>query len=821
MPAADQASKILALKPDDLRRSCDPSQFDFATTSELEALDRLPGQERALDALDFAAGMDHPGYNLFVLGPKGTGRHMSVKLFLESIASQADAPSDWVYVYCFKSAHHPQAIELPPRTANRFRDAVDTMIDDLKTAIPEIFNTDDYRTQRSAIDSDFNEKQEAAFEALSKKAQAQDVMILRSPMGFALVPSKDGAVLKPDEFNALEEGVREAFQKKIEELQTELAKTLEHIPVLHLEHREEVKRLDAEFTSRAVDVAIRKVSKSTGGLPAIESRMKEVREDLITNSQLFLQEETVPGAPAVPISIGGDDQRFNRYRINVIVANDGDGNSKGVPIVFEDHPTLPKLVGRIEHRAQFGALLTDFTMIRAGALHEANGGYLVLEARKLLSEPFAWEALKRALRAEAIKIVSAADEIGMTSTISLEPDPIPLKLKVVLIGERLLYYLLSALDPDFGELFRIEADFEEEYERNEETVTLYAQLLSSIAKQEDLLPLDPEGVARMIEEAVRMSQDAERISLKIGEVSDLLQQSSYWSARSGKTIIDADDIEKAVSEQRRRTDRMREKSLEAITRDTILIDTDGDAVGQVNGLSVLQIGKTAFGKPSRITVQVRNGSGKVIDIERETKLGGPIHSKGVLILSGYLAANYSLDTPMSLWASIVFEQSYGGVDGDSASCAELCALLSSLSRVPIKQSLAITGSVNQRGVIQAIGGVNEKIEGFFDICKERGLSGDQGVIIPASNTKHLMLRSDVVDAVKNGSFAVYAVTNVEQAIELLTGQSAGERKENGQYPENTINWCVEERLREFAETRRRFGETEEAQNSGKREESKP
>ncbi len=820
MPNADQAATALALKPQDLRRSCDPSQFDFSTTSELASLDRLPGQERALDALDFATGMDHPGYNLFVLGPKGTGRHMSVKLCLESIASQANAPSDWVYVYCFESAHHPQAIELPPATANRFRDAVDTMIEDLKTAIPEIFNTDDYRNQRSAIDSGFTEKQEAAFEALSKKAQAQDVMILRSPMGFALVPSKDGKVLKPDEFNALEESEREAFQEKIEELQAELAKTLEHIPVLHLEHREEVKRLNAEFTSRAVDVAIRKVSKSTGSLPVIESRMKEVREDLIANSQLFLQEEVTTDAPALPLSVGGDDQRFNRYRVNVVVANDGDGNSKGVPIVFEDHPTLPKLVGRIERRAQFGALLTDFTMIRAGVLHEANGGYLVLEARKLLSEPFAWEALKRALRAEAIKIVSAADEIGITSTISLEPDPIPLKLKVVLIGERLLYYLLSAFDPEFSELFRIEADFEEDYERNEETTALYAQLLSSVAKQENLLPLDPGGVARMIEEAVRLSQDAERISLKIGEISDLLRQSTYWSAKSGKTIIDADDVDLAVREKRRRTDRLREKSLEAITRKTILIDTDGDVVGQVNGLSVLQIGKTTFGKPSRITVQVRNGSGKVIDIERETKLGGPIHSKGVLILSGYLSATYSLDTPMSLWASIVFEQSYGGVDGDSASCAELCALLSALARVPIRQSLAITGSMNQKGAIQAIGGVNEKIEGFFDVCKERGLSGDQGVIIPASNAKHLMLRADVVNAVNDGNFAIYAVSNVEQALELLTGQPAGNRAQNCEYQEDTINWHVERRLREFAETRRRFAQKEETEETALTEENR-
>ncbi|MEM8795633.1 MAG: Lon protease family protein, partial [Pseudomonadota bacterium] len=492
--------------------------------------------------------------------------------------------------------------------------------------------------------------------------------------------------------------------------------------------------------------------------------------------------------------------KFRRYGVNVIVA---DREGEGAPVIFEDHPTLGNVLGRIEHMSQMGTLFTDFMLIKPGALHKANGGYLVVDARRLLTEPFVWEAIKRTLRSGSIRIESGAEHLGLSTTVSLDPEPIPLHVKVILIGERRLYDLLVHFDPDFGDLFKVEADFDDRWERTEDNEGQTARLFSSIIRSENLLPLSAEGAALLIEEAARDAQDAERLSLRTEELCDLLSEADYWARQDERRVVSADDMDCAIKERIQRKDRIRERMYEAIERETMLIDTEGSIVGQVNGLAVLGIGGFAFGKPSRITARVRMGTGKLIDIEREVKLGGPLHSKGVMILSSYLNGNFSLDQPISLWASLVFEQSYGGVDGDSASSTELYTLLSALSDVPIKQSLAVTGSVNQLGQVQAIGGVNEKIEGFFDICKARGLTGDQGVLIPASNVKHLMLRQDVVDAAADGRFNVYPVSTINEGIELLTGRAAGERDADGRYPAESINALVEEKLETFA-TRRRF-----------------
>ena len=707
-------TSVAPVEASKLRTLCDAQSLGFGTTSELEPIDTLVGQDRALRAIQFGSEIDRPGYNLFALGSQGTGRHAAVMAYLTKKALEAPAPDDWVYVHNFKSAHHPQALRLPAGMAVRFRDAMDQMIEELRIAIPALFQSDEYREKHRAIDTEFEEEREEAFEELRKKAEFQNATILRTPMGFALAPTHDGQVVSPEVFNMLPKEQKSTIETKIAALQKDLTGLLEQLPLSEKRHRDQIQKLNAELTGTIVEVSIKTIAGKFTEVDAIQQRLAVVRDDIVEHAAIFLAQTEAEAASPFPINAAdpASASRFNRYRVNVMVANDGDGDHKGAPLISEDHPILANIVGRIEHIAQFGALITDFTMIRPGALHRANGGYLIIDARKVLSEPFSWEALKRALRGDTITIVSVAEQLSLASTISLEPEPISLSVKVVLIGERVLYYLLSTLDPDFSELFKVEVDFREELPRSAENLAIYARLIATISKRANLLPLDAAGVARVIEETSRLADDAERLSLKVGQLEDLLGEADYWARNTGRQQISDMDVDRAVKEQVHRADRIRELSHEAIERGTLLVDTDGEAVGQINGLSVMSLGKFSFGRPTRITARARMGSGKVVDIERETKLGGPLHSKGVLILSGYLAAHYARDVPVSLWASIVFEQSYGGVDGDSASSAELYALFSALADVPIRQCLAVTGSVNQFGQVQAIGGVNEKIEGF-------------------------------------------------------------------------------------------------------------
>ncbi len=800
----------LLVKPSQLRLETDPRSLGFKSTDELQAIDSLIGQERALGAIRFGSSIDQPGYNLFALGPQGTGRHSAILSYLRGKAADEPAPFDWVYVHNFETAHKPQAMQLPAGIAIRFKDAMKEMVDDLRVAVPALFQSDEYREKRSSIDAEFEDLHDQAFEGLRKKAEEKDVAILRTPMGFGLVPTSDGQVIKPEVFNALPKDHRAAIEERIADLQDDLQAVLERLPLLQKEHRDRIKNLNADLAGTVVDTSIKAVTSKFEGIAEIQQRLLEVRTDIVERADMFLERPDGESSSPFPeaFSSQGPDPRFNRYLINVMVANDSDGDRKGAPLVTEDHPTLGNVAGRIEHVSQFGALVTDFTMIRPGALHRANGGYLVLDARKVLSEMFCWEALKRALRSETITIVSAAEQISLFNTVSLEPEPIPLKLKVVLIGERILYYLLNSLDPDFADLFKVQVDFDENFSRSEENARLYASLIATIVRKHGLRPLNAPAVARVIDEAVRFAEDAERISLRIGLLADLLREADFWAREARRKTTTIHDVERAISEQINRSDRIRERSHEAITRNTVLIETDGEAVGQINALSVIGMGNFSFGRPTRITARTRMGSGKLVDIERETKLGGPLHSKGVLILSAFLSANFALEMPVSLWASIVFEQSYGGVEGDSASSAELYALLSALADVPLRQSLAVTGSVNQYGQIQAIGGVNEKIEGFFDICSARGLTGNQGVVIPASNTKHLMLRPDVVAASTKRKFNIYTVETIGQGIEVLTGIAAGARDGSGEFPEGSVYGRVEARLREYALTRKDFGATQ-------------
>ncbi|PWE31403.1 peptidase [Maritimibacter sp. 55A14] len=797
--------KPAALTPDRLCAPIAASDFGFATTAELEESSGWLGQDRAVDAIRMAAEVPHDDFNLFVLGLPGSGRHAVVRTILTEAAAAKPRPQDWVYVNNFEAPHKPVAIALPPGGAAAFRTAMETLIDELANDIPAMFESDDYQSRRRSIEEEFSEAHETAMSKVFEQARARKVAILRTPMGFTFAGMRDGEVLSHEKYQKLSEAEQEELDDAIERTQEDLAETLKSIRTLEREQRRRIEALNYELAREGVDEAIRRVKGSVPDLDAVQTYLEEVRKDLIENAELFLMREDGAEAGAFPVATTKHyaKPQFQRYAVNVMVTHD-EGAESGAPVVTEDLPTLANLIGRVEYASQMGALVTNFTMIKPGALHRANGGFLVLDTRQVLTEPFAWDALKRCLRSGSISIYSPGERLGLMSTVSLEPDPVPLDLRVILVGERLHYYLLAALDPDFRQLFKLEADFNDHIAAEGEALERYARMVADIARRAGTRALDAAAVAGLLCESSRLMEDAERLSLNVDDLSDMLREADFWAGKGGAEVIGPDEIEAAVEARERRAGRLRDLSHEAITRETVLIDTDGARVGQINALSVLQIGGFRFGRPTRLTARTRPGSGKFVDIERETELGGPIHSKGMLILQGYLAASYATGVPMSLWASLVFEQSYGGVDGDSASAAELIALLSSLAEAPVSQAFAITGSVNQFGDIQAIGGVNEKIEGFFDICAARGLTGDQGVLIPASNVKNLALRRRVIEAVEAGRFGILPMQRIEDGIGVLTGMEPGARGSGGAYPEGSFNRRVEDKLTAFAEIRKTF-----------------
>jgi lon-related putative ATP-dependent protease len=792
---------VAPLSPDLLCRRCDPSRFEFRSTAELADLEEPLGQARAAEALRFGIALRGEGYNIFAGGPVGVGKQTLVSHVLGRRAAEERTPPDWVYLNNFENRQQPRAVQLPAGRGTAFREDMQRLVEELRAAIPAVFESDDYRTRLQVLEKQLEEKREKAMHAVQERAQQRGIAVIRTPMGLALAPVRNGEVLDPDQFHQLPEEEQARIQKDIAELQEQLQATLRSMPQLEREHREKVKDMNREVALFAAGHLIDELRKPYADLPAVLAHLDAVQRDVVENVHDFLGSGDGEDAAAQIRKLLSETPATHRYGVNVVVDN---GSAKGAPVVYEDLPTHASLVGRIDHHSHFGTLVTDFSLIRSGALHRANGGYLVLDVRKVLQQPFAWEDLKRALRTREIRIEPPERLIGLSGTSSLEPERIPLDVKVVLLGERLLYHLLAEYDPEFLELFKVAADFEEEIDRGPASELEYARLVATLGRSQVLRPFDREAVARVVEEGARLAGDGEKLSTHVQGIADLLREASQLAGEAGREAVERTDVQAAVEGRIRRADRVRQRLLEETRRGTILIATAGTAVGQVNGLSVVQLGQFAFGRPSRITARVRMGKGEVVDIEREVELGGPIHSKGVLILAGFLGARYAEDRPFTLSASLVFEQSYGGVEGDSASSAELYALLSALSGLPIRQSLAVTGSVNQLGEIQAIGGVNEKIEGFFDLCQARGLTGDQGVLIPASNVKHLMLRSDVVEAAAAGRFHVYPVETVDQGVELLTGTLAGERGPDGRFPEGTVNARVVARLAEMAERARAF-----------------
>lgn len=794
---------ISKLKSNQLYKRCDPRKFDFATTAELEERLSALGQDRAISAVELGINIKSKGYNLFCLGPEGTGKTSLVKRILVKEAKERPTPRDWAYVYNFEEPHKPIAIDFEAGQAAEFAKDMDKLIEEFSASIPAVLDSDEYKAALSIVREKYKQKKEEYICLLQKKAKGKSVSLLHMPVGLVVAPVKNGEVLSPEAFEELPEEEKKSLIDDLNMMQEEIENAAQDLPEWEDKQRKESTELREKFIRVAVKNPIDDLRHKYKGHKPVVDFLKSVQKNIIENIDDFL-----PNSDNAATAESGeedaltallsrmnkqDEDKFAKFKVNVVVKNEPDS---GAPIVHLDHPTQGNLVGKVERLQQYGALLTDFTLIKAGALHRANGGFLLIDARKLLLQPYAWDSLKRALASKTIKIETPSDETSFT-TISLDPQPIPLDVKVILTGDEELYEVLSERDPDFSDYFKVEADFGVLMDRTEENELEYAKLIGSLSKKKKLRSLNRQAVAKVIEYSSRLAENSEKLTAHIASIGDLLREADYWARKSKANQIGKNHIEQAIEAMIYRSDRIKQAMLEQIDKGTILMDVEGERVGQINGLVVYNFSRNSFGKPSRITTQVRMGKGEFLDIEREIELSGPIHTKGVLILQALLANRFAKESPLSLSASIVFEQSYGGVDGDSASSTEYYCMLSAIANLPIKQSIAVTGSINQFGEIQPIGGVNEKIEGFFDVCNHRGLTGTQGVIIPRTNVKDLMLREDILAAVDDGKFHVYAVDTVDDGIEILTGVPAGKPDKNGNFPKGTVNFLVKQSLEKY------------------------
>lgn len=792
------------LTEDLLYHRCDPENIPFDSTDEVSPLDKLIGQPRAVAAMQFGIGMQKRGYNVFALGGQGVGKYSLIRHILDRHAESEPIPEDLCYVHNFREQHKPRLLSMAAGKGLELVEGMKNLEDDIRNGLRATFESEDYQNRLRSIEEELKDKQQEFFETLQRKAKEYNIAPLRTPAGLVFAPVKDGEVVSPDELKKYSKEERQELEEKAVDLQKEAQRLFQKMPQLQREIREKQKEFNKEVIQYTISPLLQDLREQFQNNDNVLEYLTAVEKDVIENVHLFLQDESQQ-AQQQTIMQGsgrnGEPQALRRYKVNQIINHN---ESNGAPVLYEENPNYQNLFGRVEHMAQMGTLFTDFTMIRSGALHRANGGYLVLDALKVLMEPFAWESLKRILHSGNLKIESLGQRYSLISTVALEPEPLPLKVKLVLTGSPMLYYFLKNHDPEFGELFKVAADFAYVIDRDSKSQEDYSLMIAATVKKEELLPFSRDAVALVIERSSRLAGDSDKLSMHMEGLADLLREADFWASENGSDKVERADVQKALDSWIYRSDRFREAMQEQIKKDIVIIETEGRQVGQINGLSVLQLGDFAFGRPSRITARIRLGKGDVVDIEREVAMGGPIHSKGVLILSGFLGSRYAIDHPLALSASLVFEQSYGGIEGDSASSAELYALLSSISGVPINQCFAVTGSVDQGGRVQAIGGVNEKIEGFFDICMARGINGEQGVLIPKSNIKHLMLRQDVIDCVREGKFHIYPVETIDQGIELLTGLEAGEPDQSGKYPKNSVNGKVFAVLAEMADKRLKY-----------------
>ncbi len=801
------------LHPEDVHRYTDTARWTFESTEDLAPLAEMAGQGRATEALRFGLGIRRKGYNLFALGAAGTGKHSTVFEAIERRARTEPTPPDWCYVQDFEQWHRPRALKLPPGDGHAFRKDVDKFIEELSTAVPAMFRGDEYRMRRGAIEKVFDQGEKKLVEELEAKALEQGIALLRASGGYAFTLLREGEPVPISEMEAASSEEQERYEAGVEVLQEPLAAMLAHIEAIQRETGEKVEALDKSMTAALTTARLERLKQRWAQVPDVLAHLDAIERDVPENIWAFApdedEEEGDDEAPEddekPPVIYPGDARpgapARRRYQVNVLVDRTG---TVGAPVVYEDLPTYGNLVGRVEHVARMGALVTDFRLVKAGALHRANGGYLVLDVERLLGHPGAWEGLKRALRSGEVRVETLERMLTMATTRSLEPEPIALDVKVALVGERWMYYELEEKDPEFSELFKVAVDFEDEMPRTPENELALARWVATFARRESLRPLAKSAVARVVDRAARIAEHASKLSTRFEDLADLLRESDHHAAEQGLPLVTEDDVLAAHDARVRRLDRLRAVVLDEVRRGALRVEVTGARVGQVNALAVIDLGRFAFAHPNRVTARARVGSGDVIDVERETDLGGAIHSKGVMILSGWLGGRYAREMPLSMHGTVVFEQSYVGVDGDSASSAEAYALLSALANIPVRQSVAVTGAIDQHGRVQAVGGVNEKIEGFFDVCAMRGLTGAEGVVIPSANVGDLMLRDDVVNAVREGRFHVWSVESVDEGIEVLTGLRAGDRDDAGLFPPDSVNGRVEAALMVFAQRRRTF-----------------
>jgi lon-related putative ATP-dependent protease len=785
-------SHVAEVAVKDLRRVCDPATLGFETTEDLPVLSEVLGQPRALAALAFGASINSQGFNLFALGQPGSGKTTLIREYLQHRAVSESAPADLCYVYNFANPRCPQPLLLPSGRAPQLKQDIDAFVDELKTGIPKAFESEEYINHRKKVMQELETGRRQIIVQIEHRAAQAGFHLLKGPGGLLLVPVVDGKPLGDEDLGKLQPERQAEIAQAHDRVQQEIEEWLAAIRELEKGGRDALSALDRETAAYATRHVLEDLRARYRDVPTVLQYLDAMQADITANADDFRKgKEAEPVPPSIAALLPGNDKSLVRYQVNVLVSNE---ENKGAPVIVETNPTYHNLTGRIEHQATWTGVITDHTMVKAGALHRANGGYLIIPARECLLNPFAWEGLKRALKDGAAKIEELGAQLSLMSTVTLDPEPVPLSVKVVLIGSPMLYYLLYAYDEDFQKLFKIKADFTTRMAREAESEQAYARFVNTVERLEKASPFDAGAVARVIEFGARSVEEQDQLSTRFGEIADLVREAAHGARQARHRVVTAADVRAAEEARRYRNNLMEERLQESVAKGTVLIETTGSAVGRINGLSVLGIGDYAFGHPVRLTATVASGRRGVISIDREVELSGPIHGKGVLILSGYLLQKYGQAGPLSLSASLVFEQSYGMVEGDSATLAELCVLLSAASGTPLRQDIAVTGSVNQHGQVQAVGGVNQKIEGFFDVCRSLGLTGTQGVILPTSNRRHLMLRDDVVEAVAAGQFHIWVVEQADDALELLAG-----------LPPDSLHERVTQRLAHYAEELRAFG----------------
>lgn len=794
------------LQASELRRLCEPSELGFASTSDLPDLREVIGQPRALRALELGSEVSGPGYNTFVIGYPGSGRTTLSKEYLIRKAAGESVPDDWCYVNNFENSRQPKALRLKAGSGIELRKDIQDLIERSQAAIVRTFESEEYTQERDRLRAELQKQQESEFIRLQKHVEKHNFIIVRTPFGFALVPAVEGKPLKTEEIESLSEERRQKLNQLQSRLEEEVEKTLVRLREAEKQTNQQLKELNERTALFSISPSIEELKDKYKGQPAVLDHLEAIQGDIAANAEQFRIKETeIPGVSPAQL-VERDWSR--RYDVNLLVDH---SSTHGAPVIVENHPTFTNLLGRIEHEVAMGASRTDFSLIQPGALHLANGGYLILPARDLMINPYAWDGLKRALRDAKLRIIELANQLGLLSTITLEPEPIPLQLKVIMVGTPMLYYMLRAYDEDFAKLFKVRAEFGSSMDRTPQSERDYGLFVKSVVADNQLPPFDSTAVARIVDYSAWLTEDQNRLSTRFGKIADLVREAAYWAEKiNSPEIVTGEDVKRAIEESIYRENLLEERTQDLIAGGTFMIDVSGSVTGQINALSVEVLGDYEFGRPSRVTASAYPGKGEVVDIERQADMGGPIHTKGVLILNGFLGERYGRERSLNLHANLTFEQSYEGVEGDSASTAELYALLSAITEIPLRQDRAVTGSINQHGRIQPVGGINAKIEGFFKTCEAIGLTGEQGVIIPESNLKNLMLNDKVVGAVESGQFHIWAIQDVNEGIYWLTGVEAGERQPDGTYPEGTFNHAVVKNLEAFG---RSEGENEQDEDN--------